>query len=173
MRVRLATLADAEAIRAIYNPEVLESTVTFDLVARTLADQEQWIDDHSGAHPAVVAEEDGVITGYGSLSAYKERPAYRTSVEDSVYVARDWQGKGIGRLLLASLVGLAADHGFHAIFARIVGGHHASIALHERCGFETIGVEKEVGRKFNQWLDVVVMQKLVDRNDQSSPPVGN
>ena len=173
MRVRLATLGDAEAIRAIYNPEVLGSTVTFDLVARSLEDQEKWIDEHSGAHPAIVAVEDGAIAGYGSLSPYKERPAYRTSVEDSVYVHRGWQGKGVGRLLLASLVGLAADHGFHAIFARIVGGHDASIALHEKCGFETIGVEKEVGRKFNQWLDVVVMQKLVDRNDRSGASLGD
>jgi phosphinothricin acetyltransferase len=79
----------------------------------------------------------------------------------------------VGRLLLASLVGLAADHGFHAMFARIVGGHDASIALHEKCGFETIGVEKEVGRKFNQWLDVVVMQRLVDRNDRSGAAFGD
>lgn len=162
MRVRLATQADAEAIRAIYNPEVLESTVTFDLVPRTLEDQLKWIDDHSGAFPAIVAHtDDGEIAGYGSLTAYKERPAYRTSVEDSVYVHRGFQGHGVGKLIVGNLVTLAADHGFHAVFARIVGGHDASIAVHEKCGFETIGVEKEVGRKFGQWLDVVVMQRLV------------
>ncbi len=161
MRVRLATMDDAEAIRAIYNPEVLESTVTFDLVPRTLVDQQQWLDEHSGAHPAVVAEVDGVIAGYGSLSEYKPRPAYRTSVEDSVYVHRDYQGEGVGRLLLSSLVGLAVDHGFHAVFGRIVGGHEASISLHAGCGFDTIGTEREVGRKFGQWLDVVIMQKLL------------
>lgn len=161
MRVRLATLDDAEAIRSIYNPEVLESTVTFDLVPRTLEDQQAWIASHAGAHPAVVAEEAGVVCGFGSLTAYKERPAYRTSVEDSVYVHREYQGRGVGNLLLTSLVGLAADHGFHALFARIVGGHDASIRLHQKCGFEIIGVEKEVGRKFGQWLDVVLMQRLV------------
>jgi phosphinothricin acetyltransferase len=162
MRVRLVQMSDAEAIRAIYNPEVLESTVTFDLVPRTLEDQQQWIDDHSGAHPAIVAEaDDGTITGYGSLSAYKERPAYRTSVEDSVYVHRAYQGQGVGRVLLSGLIGLAVDHGFHAVFARIVGGHEASIVLHEKCGFDTIGTEREVGRKFNQWLDVVIMQRLL------------
>jgi phosphinothricin acetyltransferase len=162
MKLRLATLADAEAIRAIYNPEVLESTVTFDLVPRTLEDQQQWLDEHSGAHPAVVAEENGGIVGYGSLSEYKPRPAYRTSVEDSVYVHRGHQGKGVGRLILTSLIGLAVDHGFHAVFARIVGGHEASIGLHEGCGFETIGSEREVGRKFGQWLDVVIMEKLLN-----------
>lgn len=161
MRVRLATIDDAEAIRAIYNPEVLESTVTFDLVPRTLPDQQQWLAQHSGAHPAVVAEDGGLVVGYGSLSEYKPRPAYRTSVEDSVYVHRQYQGKGIGRLLLTSLTGLATDHGFHAVFARIVGGHEASIGLHVACGFETIGTEREVGRKFGQWLDVVIMERLL------------
>ncbi len=161
MRIRLATLDDAEAIRGIYNPEVLESTVTFDLVPRSLAEQQAWIDAHAGAHPAIVAESEGVICGFGALTAYKERPAYRTSVEDSVYVHRSYQGKGVGNLILTSLVKLAADHGFHAMFARIVGGHDASIRLHEKCGFETIGIEREVGRKFGQWLDVAVMQRLI------------
>ncbi|HVE94774.1 MAG TPA: GNAT family N-acetyltransferase [Acidimicrobiales bacterium] len=161
MEVRAARLADAAAIRDIYNPEVMGSTVTFDLVPRTLADQQAWIAEHSGAHPAVVAEVDGVVAGFGSLSPYRPRPAYSTSVEDSVYVHPEHQGRGVGRGLLESLVGLASDHGFHAVFARIVGGHEASIALHEKCGFATVGTEREVGRKFNQWLDVVVMEKLV------------
>jgi phosphinothricin acetyltransferase len=165
MLVRLATIDDAEAIRAIYNPEVLESTVTFDLVPRSLEDQQRWLDEHSGAHPALVAvegsEKDAVVVGYGSLTEYKPRPAYRTSVEDSVYVHRAHQGKGVGRQILSALLGLAVDHGFHAVFARIVGGHEASISLHARCGFEVIGTEREVGRKFGQWLDVVIMQKLL------------
>ena len=161
MKVRLATLADAEAIRAIYNPEVTGSTVTFDLVPRSLEDQQRWLNEHSGAHPAIVADDNGVIAGYGSLTAYKERPAYRTSVEDSVYVHRDHRGKGVGRLLLDALVEMASDHGFHAVFARIVGGHEASITLHQQCGFFIIGTEREVGRKFNQWLDVVVMERLL------------
>src|SRR5690242_8840089 len=161
MRLRLATIDDAEAIRAIYNPEVLESTVTFDLVPRTLEDQQQWLDDHSGAHPAIVALDGESIVGFGSLSEYKARPAYRTSVEDSVYVHRDYQGKGVGKLLLASLLDLAVDHGFHAVFARIVGGHESSIGLHAGLGFDVVGTEREVGRKFGQWLDVCIMQKLL------------
>ncbi len=161
MKVRLADLDDAEAIRAIYNPEVLESTVTFDLVPRTLEDQQRWLDEHSGAHPALVAVDGESVVGFGSLSEYKPRPAYRTSVEDSVYVHRSYQGRGVGRLLLESLLELANDHGFHAVFARIVGDHEASIALHAKCGFELVGREREVGRKFGQWLDVVIMQKLL------------
>ena len=78
-----------------------------------------------------------------------------------MYVHRASQGKGVGKVLLSALLDLAVDHGFHAVFARIVGGHEASIALHARCGFEFIGTEREVGRKFGQWLDVVIMQKLL------------
>lgn len=162
VKIRLAGADDAEAIRSIYNREVTGSTVTFDLVPRTLEDQLAWLDEHSGAHPAVVAvDEQGTVCGFGSLSPYRPRPAYRTTVEDSVYVHPDHQGRGVGRSLLSELVGLAGTHGFHAVIARIVGGHIASIGLHQACGFEQIGREREVGRKFGKWLDVVVMQRLV------------
>ena len=162
MHVRRATEADADAIRAIYNPEVLESTVTFDLVPRSLEDQLAWQQARSGAYAALVAvDEDGAVAGFGSLSPYKDRPAYSTTVEDSVYVARDRQGQGVGRLLLGELLTVATVHGFHAVIARIVGGHDASIGLHTALGFEVVGTEREVGRKFGRWLDVVVMQRLL------------
>lgn len=171
VKIRLAGNADAEAIRTIYNREVLGSTVTFDLVARTLEDQLAWLDEHSGAHPAVVAvdEETGEVCGFGSLSPWRPRPAYRTTVEDSVYVDPAHQGRGVGRSLLSELVVLAESHGFHAMIARIVGGHEASIGLHRACGFETIGVEREVGRKFGKWLDVVLMQRLVGSGGTFAP----
>jgi L-amino acid N-acyltransferase len=159
--VRLAERRDAGAIRAIYNLEVAESTVTFDLVPRTLDEQVDWINAHSGAHPAVVADEDGEVVGFGSLSPFKERPAYSPTVEDSVYVRRDRRGQGIGRLLLEDLLRLAVDHGFHTVMARIVGNHEASIALHVTCAFELVGTEREVGRKFGHWLDVVEMQRML------------
>lgn len=160
--VRLARLDDAEAIRAIYNLEVAESTVTFDLVPRSLADQQRWISEHAGVHPAVVAvDTGGEVVGFGSLAPYRSRPAYSTTVEDSVYVRRDRQRHGIGRAVLAELLSLGTNHGFHAVIGRIVGGHEASIRLHEACGFRLVGMEKEVGRKFGRWLDVVVMQRLL------------
>ena len=161
MIVRLAQAADAEAIRTIYNLEVLESTVTFDLVPRSHEDQRDWLAAHSGAHPAVVAVDGDDVVGFGSLSPYKDRPAYSTTVEDSVYVHRDWRGKGAGKLILGELLTLATTHGFHAVIARIVGDHGASIALHERCRFTLVGIEKEVGRKFGRWLDVVELQRLL------------
>jgi phosphinothricin acetyltransferase len=160
-RIRLATAADAEATRAIYNHEVLHTTSTMDLVPRSLPDQVAWLADRAGAFSAVVAELDGEVVGYASLSPYKERAAYRTTVEDSVYVHRDAQGAGIGRLLLDRILQVAEASGFHAVIARIEAGGAASIALHRSCGFATVGVEREVGRKFNRWLDVVVMQRLL------------
>ncbi len=163
---RRARLADAEAIAEIYNREVLSSTVTFDLVPRTIDEQRDWIAARTGAYPAVVAVDDSAaVVGFGSLSPYRERPAYSTTVEDSVYVHHDHRGTGVGRLLLAELVSLAGDHGFHAVVARIVGGHDASIRLHASLGFHEVGVEREIGRKFGRWLDVVVMQLLLGPHD--------
>ncbi len=164
MELRPARITDADAIRSIYNREVEGSTATFDLVARSAEDQRRWLQDRSGAHAVLVAEADGTVVGFAALSPWRDRPAYRTSVEDSVYVTPHAQGQGMGRALLDALVETASSHGFHACFARIVAGHEASLALHRRCGFEEVGIEREVGRKFGRWLDVVVMERLlVDR----------
>lgn len=160
--IRLAEPRDAEAIRSIYNVEVLETTVTFDIVARTLDEQLEWLVDHSGGLPAIVAVDDaGEVMGFGSLSPYKARAAYRPTVEDSIYVHRDRRGAGVGRLLLAELTRLAQSYGYHSVVARIVGGHDASISLHSAHGFELVGIEREVGRKLGRWLDVVLMQRML------------
>ena len=162
LAIRLATIGDAERICAIYNHEVLTSTATFDLVPRSLEDQEAWIAERTGAFAALVAvDRSATLLGFGSLSPYKERAAYRTSVEDSVYVDRTSHGRGVGKLIVSELLGAAALSGFHAVFARIEAGGTASRALHASCGFELVGVEREVGRKFHRWLDVAIMQKLL------------
>jgi len=160
--LRLAAVGDAEAIRAIYNREVSGSTVTFDLVPRTSEEQREWLAEHGGAHPAIVAlDAAGDVVGFGSLSPYRPRPAYATSVEDSVYVHHERRGQHIGRLLLEELVRVGRTHGFHTVIARIVGDHNASIGLHQACGFEVVGREREIGRKFGRWLDVVLMQRML------------
>lgn len=159
--VRLATLEDAPAIMAIYNVEVENHTSTFDLVPRTPDDQRRWISDRSGAFSAVVATIDDEVVGFASLSPYKERAAYRTTVEDSVYVSRQHAGAGVGRRLMDHVIEMARDSGFHSVIARIEASSTASRTLHERCGFELVGVEREVGRKFNRWLDVAVMQLML------------
>jgi L-amino acid N-acyltransferase len=173
MRTRLAAPGDADAIRAIYNVEVLGGTNTFDMVPRTAAEQEAWLLEHRGVHPAIVAVEsapasrghvgaDGeIVLGFGSLSVFHERPGYAATAENSVYVDQAHRGQGVGRALLDELLTLARGHGFHSLIARIAGHNETSIGLHRAAGFELVGVEREVGRKHRQWMDVVELQRLL------------
>ncbi len=159
-------LDDAPALLEIYNPVVLSSTATFDLVPRTLAEQRAWLSSRAGARIVLVAVDDsegpdGPVAGFSSLSQYRERPAYATTVEDSVYIHADHQGRGVGRLLLEALIDTARNHGFHTMVARIVSDHEASMGLHRACGFEVVGTEREIGRKFHRWLDVTTMQLML------------
>lgn len=178
IRVRAATAADAEGVRTIYNHEVENTTATMDLVTRSLADQVEWLATRSGAFTALVAVRPASagadprfvvahegnseeILGFASLSPYKERAAYRPTVEDSVYVRRDLARHGVGRILLEELIDRARSSGFHSMMARIEASGAASRGLHAACGFREVGIEREVGRKFNRWLDVVLMQKML------------
>lgn len=161
MKVRRATLADAERLCQIYNREVEETTATLDLVPRGLDDQRRYLAERSGGLAVVVAEIDGEVMGFGGLSFYRDRPGYRTSVEDSVYVDRAAQGQGVGRAVLSELLGLATNHGFHTVFARIINSQEASMTLHQRLGFTLVGIEREVARKFGRWHDVALLQKLL------------
>ena len=159
--IRDATEADAEALLAIYNHEVQTGTATLDLEPRTLEGQLDWIRHHQGANPVVVAVLDDEVVGFASLSQFKERAAYRTTVETSIYVAPGAQGHGLGNLLMTEILDRARAHGFHSVIARIAGDNPGSIALHTRHGYELVGVEREVGRKFGQWLDVTELQLLL------------
>jgi phosphinothricin acetyltransferase len=154
---------DAGAIRSIYNREVEAHTSTFDLVPRSLEDQRNWLAARSGAFSAVVASlgEGAQVVGFAALSPYKERAAYRTTVESSVYVSREHGRLGIGRVLMNHLIDLARDSGFHSVIGRIEASSDASLALHRACGFTLVGIEREVGRKFGRWLDVAVVQLLL------------
>ena len=161
VEIRRAILEDAEAIRSIYNQEVLNSLVTLDLIPRSEAEQRHWIAEHSGVYPAIVAVIDGKVCGYASLSPYRARAGYSTTVEDSIYVDSGYRKQGIGTALLNGILNLANQHGFHACMARVMADHQASLTLHESCGFELVGIEREVGRKFGKWLDVALLQKLL------------
>ncbi|MEM9203509.1 MAG: N-acetyltransferase family protein [Actinomycetota bacterium] len=161
MDIRQATVADADAIRTIYNHEVENGTATFDLVPRTLKAQQDWIRDREGALGVIVAEHEGRVVGFASLSPYRSKPAYNTTVEDSIYVDGDARGLGAGKALLLEIVAMAKARGFHTIIAHISDPEGPSVALHRACGFSTVGIQKEVGRKFGRWLDVIVMQRML------------
>jgi len=160
LTIREATSEDAEAIRLIYNHEVENETSTMDLVPRTLETQREWIAARSGAFCAVVAvDSSGTVLGFGALSEYKDRSGYRSTVENSVYVRRDVARRGIGKQILLHLLEIAIVSGFHSVIARIEAQSLASRGLHSSCGFELVGIEKQVARKFGKWLDIAVMQK--------------
>jgi L-amino acid N-acyltransferase len=172
MRTRLVEVDDAMAIMNIYNPEVVEAAISFDLEPRTLAQQEAWIRAHQVTHPCIVAinEDDEVgelgargerVLGFALVHPFRDRPAYATTVENSVYVCRGARGRGVGEVLLRQLITLAEASGFHSLIARIVGENASSIRLHEKCGFTLVGTEIEVGRKQGVWLDVVEYQYVM------------
>jgi phosphinothricin acetyltransferase len=123
--------------------------------------QIEWARQFEHPYVLLVAERAGEIIGWGCLHPFGAKPGYRFSTEDSVYVRTDVRGSGVGRALLKALVEAGATNGFHAIVARIAGDNPASVRLHESLRFEYAGREREVGRKFERWLDVVVMQRLL------------
>ena len=163
MIVRPATSADLPAILEIYNDAVLTTTATYDYEPRTMEHRVAWFEEHvKQDYPVFVAQDDSDhIVGWSSLSGYRARPGYRFTSENSIYVAADQRGKGIGKLLLVPLIETARKRGLRAIIAAIDATNEASIRLHARFGFEKVGHFKQVGFKFNRWLDVVYMELLL------------
>ncbi len=159
--MRAAEGGDLTAIADIYNDVVLNSMATFDVEPWTPERQQRWLSEHRHPHAVLVAEQADEVVGWASLGSYRSKPAYRFTVEDSVYVRTDVRGKGIGVLLLGRLLEVAAENGFRTVIARIAAPNPDSVRLHRRFGFRRVGVEREVGRKFGRWLDVVVMQKAL------------
>ena len=167
--VRLATAADHAQIAAIWNYEVQWSNATFDVELRTPEQQDAWLAAHSDAYPVLVIVTGREVLAYGALSPYRAKPAYRKTVEDAVYVQVGHRGKRLGHVLVGSLLDLARERTYHTVMARITGGNAASIRLHERHGFYLVGVEREVGFKFERWQDVVLMQCML--NTAEPPPI--
>lgn len=161
LTIRPATVADLPAINEIYNHYVLESTCTYDLEPTTAAEREVWFLAHGPTHPITVAEAGGAIVGWAALSPFRTRPAYRKTVENSVYVRHDRQRQGIGGALLADSIERAKAMGHHSIIAAIDAEQAASVNIHQRLGFEQVAFLKQVGFKFDRWLDVVYLQKML------------
>jgi phosphinothricin acetyltransferase len=159
--VRPCTQGDLPEVREIYALEVREGTASFELEPPSLAEMTaRFATIEAAGLPYLVAELDGRIAGYAYASPYRPRPAYRYTVEDSVYVARFARRQGIGQALLGAVVGHATALGMRQMVA-IVGdsAHLASIELHRRAGFRLVGTLENVGWKFGRWLDTVIMQR--------------
>jgi L-amino acid N-acyltransferase YncA len=162
LALRTAEARDAEAISAIYNHEVTHEVSTFDLVPRSVEEQREWIAARSGAFSVIVADDVQLgVVGFAALSTYRDRAGYRTTVENSIYIRRDQHRRGIGKLLLARLLDIARDSGFHTVIARIETRSEGSLALHASLGFVKVGIEHEIGRKHGRWLDSAIMQKML------------
>jgi L-amino acid N-acyltransferase YncA len=164
MRVRPATQADLPAILEIYNEAVRNTTATYDAESQTLEERIAWFEgQRAQGYPVLVAEEEatGRIVGWSCLRPYHARSGYRFTAENSVYVAADRRGQGIGKLLLAPLIEAGRQRGLHAIIAGIDSESEASLRLHASFGFVEVGHLKEVGFKFGRWLDVIYMELLL------------
>lgn len=159
--IRPARTSDATAIAEIYNHYVRTSTATFDTEEKSVEDRVGWLAEHAGPYPVLVAEKDGVVVAWGALSRWGTRCAYRHTVEISVYVAPGATAGGVGPALAEELLGEARRLGHHAVVSQIVGENEPSLKMAMRMGFEHVGTLKQVGRKFDRWLDVVLMELVL------------
>lgn len=159
--IRIARESDRATIDAIYAHYVRTSTCTYAEEPDPDDVRRAWFEAHGPRHPITVIEAEGAVVGWGSLSPWKDRSAYRHTVELSVYLAPDWCGKGLGRELLADLVERATALGYHAIIGGISADQAPSIRLHEALGFTRVAHFRETGFKFGRWLDVVYYERLL------------
>ena len=160
MSIRDAVADDAAAIAAIYNHYVLTTSISFEEQAVTASEMQQRIADiQRGGLPWLVAELDGVLVGYAYATKWRVRHAYRFSVESSVYLAPDLAGKGLGTALYQQLLERLSASGYHRVIGGVALPNAASVALHEKLGFEKVAQFREVGFKFGRWIDVGYWEK--------------
>ena len=160
--IRPAVAEDLPAINDIYNHFVLHSTCTYQEEPEPLEGRRAWFLHHSERQPVIVAVYEGKVVGWGSLSAYHPRSAYRNTVENSVYIHHDFHRQGIGSLLLQELISFARKLGHRAIIAAIDGEQAASVSLHAKFNFQHVGRFRQIGFKFGRWLDVIYMELLLN-----------
>jgi L-amino acid N-acyltransferase YncA len=170
--IRPSTDADVAAITAIYTHHVLHGTGTFEIDPPTAQDMgARRADVLTKGLPYLVAEEDGRVLGFAYCTWFKPRPAYRFSAEDSIYLAPEAAGRGLGRQLLTALAGEAEARGVRKLIAVIGDSANAgSVGVHRALGFKQVGVIRSCGWKFERWLDIVLMEKALGAGD-SQPPV--
>jgi L-amino acid N-acyltransferase YncA len=160
--IRDATADDAAGILPIYNDAVVNTTAVFDFAPRSLAAQQAWLTGKREQDlPVLVAEQDGQVVGFCSFGPFRPWPAYAHTVENAIYIAPDRRGTGIGTQLLTALLGRARQRDLHAIVAGITADNQASLRLHARFGYQPVAHFREVGRKFDRWLDLVFLELLL------------
>jgi L-amino acid N-acyltransferase YncA len=160
-RVRPAVEADAAAICEIYNQGIEDRLATLETERRTPEERRQWLKSRGPRHPVVVAEDGGSVLAWGSLNPFNPRDAYRHVADFSIYVERGHRGEGLGRVVLARLIDLARELGYHKLVLSAFPFNAAGMALYERLGFRTVGVYKEQGLLDGHWVDTIVMEKLL------------
>jgi len=162
IKLRPATSNDLEKILEIVNHSILHTTANYNYDVQTLEVQTKWFEDKNAKKlPIVVADLEGEVVGFGSYGQFREKIGYQYTVEHSVYVVDHVIGKGIGSQLLTELIRLAKEQGYHCMIGAIDADNAGSIAFHERFGFIAAGTIREVGYKFDHWLDLVFMQLLL------------
>ncbi|GAA5202986.1 N-acetyltransferase family protein [Microbacterium jejuense] len=162
--IRHADDSDLDAILAIHNHAIEHSRAIWTDHVVDRRDREQWLADHRAAgHPVIVADVDGVVAGYAAYGPWRFKSGYRFTVEDSIYVDEAFQGQGLGALLLGELIDLARDAGLRVMIADIESGNTASIRLHERFGFTRAGLLRQIGTKFDERLDLVILELALER----------
>ena len=161
MLIRDAEKKDITSINEIYNYEVLNGVATFDTEPKTDEERLEWLNHHSQKFPCIVVEENNKVLAWGSLSQYSSRKAYEGTCEISIYVGNNARGKGLGKLIISELLKRAKNNNIHVILSRVAGENEASKNLHLNFGFELVGILKEVGYKFDRYIDVNFYQKLI------------
>lgn len=163
INIRPYKTEDTQAILDIINHNILHSTALYDYKIRSYDQQQNILEEKiSKNFPVIVAELEGQVTGFGMYSEFRFREAYKFTVEHSVYVNENFQGKGIGKLLLQELISLARQQKLHTMIAVIDSENQSSVEFHEKFGFKTVGIIKESGYKFERWLDSVFMQLILE-----------
>jgi L-amino acid N-acyltransferase YncA len=157
-------MSDAAAIAEIYNQGIEDRVATFETEPRSPKDQQTWLQSIAGRYPAVVAEIDGQIIGWAGAAPYRARECYRGIGEFSMYVRRDWRGRGAGDLLVGGLISEAERMGLWKLLSRIFPFNEASRALCRKHGFREVGVYEKHARLDGRWLDVVIVERLIDGN---------
>jgi len=160
--VRTATANDLPAMLIIYNDIIINTTAVYDYEPHTIEMRQQWFaTKQEQGFPIFVAEENGVIVGFSSFGTFRTWTGFKHTVENSIYVSADHRGKGIGKLLLPPLIDAAKKLKLHAIVAGIDATNMTSIKLHKKFGFVEVAHFKEVGYKFDRWLDLVFMELII------------